>query len=72
MVGVAFVLCLFIVIFDFNVKSDKESIIKEEDEGVSGEEEKDEKVVTKKKFIDFCGERVFCYCYNSCRMRGGV
>lgn len=72
MAGVAFVLCSLTVTFDSNVESDKESITKEEDEGASGEEEKDEKAATKKKLIDFCGERASCYCHNSCRMRGGV
>ena len=53
MAGVAFVLCSLAVTFDPNVESDEESITKEQDEGVSEEEEKDEKAATRKKFIDF-------------------
>ena len=53
MAGVAFVLCSLAVTFDPNVESDDSDINKEQDEGASGEDDKEEKVATKKQLIDF-------------------
>ena len=52
--GVVFVLCSLAVTFDPNVESDEEPINREQGGGADGEDEKDEKVATKKKqLLDF-------------------